>query len=454
MAVKNRPKDKESWVCSDCGYVQAKWTGSCNSCKNWDTMSRFVEVAEEVRRFTQTAAKPILLKDVKVENFARVESGFGELDKVLGGGIVEGSLVLLGGDPGIGKSTLMLMVAHHFCKIGKRVLYVSGEESVEQTSLRARRLGIEIEGLYLLAETLFSNIKAQVDALSPDIFILDSIQIVYKGEIASLPGSVVQVKEIAMECMHIAKQAGITTFVIGHVTKSGELAGPRVLEHIVDTVLDFEGDMEVGYRLLRSHKNRFGPTDEVAIFKMINEGLVEVPNPSEIFLQERLKEVTGSTIVPILEGTRSILIEVQALVAASAFSTSSRRASGIDQNRLALLLAVLEKRMGYHFHNLDVFVSIAGGLKVKETAIDLGVILSIASSFCNRAIDPQTVVIGEVGLSGEIRSVPRFENRVKEAKHMGFKQCICPKRNVGKEIADIKLIGVEKVEQAISYLLG
>ena len=418
-------------------------------------MQRFTEAKEpQQRAYGQVVQKPVQLKDVEMQEFDRFSTGFLELDKVLGGGVVLGSLVLLGGDPGIGKSTLMLMVASQFCKMGMRVLYVCGEESTQQTSLRAKRLGINDEGLYLYAETLFSNIQEQIETLEPDVFILDSIQIVYKGEVNSLPGSITQVREISVECMHIAKQRGITTFLIGHVTKSGELAGPKVLEHIVDTVLDFEGDLDVGYRLIRAHKNRFGPTDEVAMFRMIAEGLEEVPNPSEIFLQERLKEVTGSAIVPTLEGSRAILVEIQALVGASAFSTSSRKASGIDQNRLALLLAVLEKRMGYHFHSLDVFVSVAGGLKIRETAIDLAIVLAIASSFCNRAIDPLTSIIGEVGLGGEVRSVPRIENRLKEIKQMGFKRCILPKRNLPKEKMDIELIGVERVDQAISYLLA
>jgi len=450
-----KQKTKELWICSDCGNEQVKWSGSCPACKSWNTMQRFTESKEPLQRsYGQSVQKPVQLKDVQMEEFERFSTGFLELDKVLGGGVVLGSLVLLGGDPGIGKSTLMLMIARQFCRMGMRVLYVCGEESTQQTSLRAKRLGINEEGLYLFAETLFSNIQEQIEALEPDVFILDSIQIAYKGDVNSLPGSVTQVREIAIECMHIAKQKGVTTFLIGHVTKSGELAGPRVLEHIVDTVLDFEGDLDVGYRLIRSHKNRFGPTDEVAMFRMVSLGLEEVPNPSEIFLQERLKEVTGSAIVPTLEGSRAILVEIQALVGASAFSTSSRKASGIDPNRLALLLAVLEKRMGYHFHSLDVFVSVAGGLKIRETAIDLALILAIASSFCNRAIDPLTSIIGEVGLGGEVRSVPRIENRLKEVKQMGFQRCILPKKNLPKEKMDIELIGVERVDQAISYLLA
>lgn len=447
-------KQKESWVCGECGHAQAKWSGSCFACRNWNTMERMIEVIEKNPRFAMTRAKAVALSEVKPADCERIQTGLPEVDRVFGGGLVIGSLSLLGGDPGIGKSTLMLMIADRFCKKGKRVLYVCGEESAEQTSIRAKRLGIKSDSLFLLAETLFSHIQLQIEEVKPDILIIDSIQIVYKNDLPSLPGSVTQVKEIAMECMHIAKQQGITTLLIGHVTKTGELAGPRVLEHIVDTVLEFEGNQDHGYRMLRASKNRFGPTDEVAMFQMIREGLEEVPNPSEIFLQERQKEVTGSAIIPTVEGSRSILVEVQALVAQSAFSTCARRASGIDQNRLALLLAVLEKKMGYHFHSLDVFVSIAGGLKIREPAIDLGILLAIASSFCNHAIDPGTVVIGEVGLGGEIRSVPRIESRIREAIHLGFKKCILPMKNVPKTKQKIEIIGVNRVDQVISLLLS
>lgn len=446
-------KQKESWVCSECGHDQVKWSGSCSACKRWNTIEKFIEVAELRPRFMKSKSKPMPLKDIVLDKFDKIQTDLKEFDRVLGGGIVQGSLNLIGGDPGVGKSTLMLMIAKELCKSGKKVLYVCGEESLEQTKNRADRLGVLEDQLYLYCETLFSNIKAQVEELQPDALIIDSIQIVYKPEIASLPGSVIQVKEIAMECMHIAKQMGITSFVIGHVTKSGDLAGPRVLEHIVDVVLDFEGDPDLGLRILRARKNRFGPTDEVAMFQMGEKGLEEVPNPSQIFLKERAKEATGSCIVPTMEGTRAILIEIQALVAASAFSTSARRASGIDPNRLALLLAVLEKRVGHHFHNLDVFVSVAGGLRIREPAIDLAIALAIASSFSNRPIDPHTIVLGEIGLGGELRSVPRIESRIKEAKHMGFKRCILPKKSLPKEKGSIELIGVERLEEAIQIIL-
>jgi DNA repair protein RadA/Sms len=418
-------------------------------------------VVDKGKRFDAArseVAKPLRVSEITTSEFRRLSTGMPEFDRLLGGGIVMGSLSLVGGDPGIGKSTLMLQLAQNMAAQGFTVLYVSGEESVEQTSLRARRLGALSENLYLLSDTLFSNIKAQIEQLKPHLIIVDSIQILYKSELPSSPGSVTQVRELSMEFMHIAKGMGIATLMIGHVTKSGEIAGPKVLEHIVDTVLDFEGDRQHGYRLLRSVKNRFGPTEDIVLFQMGPEGLSEVSNPSLLFLEERRKEVAGSIIVPTVEGSRALLIEIQALVAASSFSTSSRKSTGLDPNRLTLLLAVLEKKMGYQLHNCDVFVSIAGGLKIIEPAIDVGILMAMGSSFCNRAVDADIVVMGEVGLSGEVRGVPRLENRLKEAIHMGFKKCICPKRNLKSVSSDlttkIRLIGVDSVEEAIREVLN
>lgn len=401
-------------------------------------------------------SRPVRLKEINLQETPRLLTLIGEFDRLVGGGIVPGSLTLVGGDPGIGKSTLLLQLSHALAKQGLLVLYVCGEESVEQTSLRAQRLGIQTDNLLLLCETNFTLIKNHIDQINPDILIVDSIQIVYKSEISSAPGSVSQVRETTTEFMHLAKGKGLATFLIGHVTKTGEIAGPRVLEHLVDTVLYFEGDKQHHYRMIRVVKNRFGPTDEIAVFQMKQSGLVEVPNPSEIFLEERRKEVIGSVIIPTLEGSRPILIEVQALVTDTVFSTPSRRCTGLDQNRLALLLAVLEKRMGYQLHKCDVFVSVAGGLKITEPAIDLGILLASASSMYNRVLDPETTIVGEVGLGGEVRSVPRIESRLKEAIHMGFKRCIIPKRNL-KGISDeisskINIYGVEFVEEAIHAL--
>lgn len=423
-------------------------------------MHEEVEISIDRKFESQPAisSRPVRLKEISHVNIPRIISGIEEFNRLVGGGIVPGSLTLVGGDPGIGKSTLMLQLANSYACKGLIVLYVCGEESVEQTSLRARRLGVESDNLLLLSETQFSSIKAQIDQVKPNILIIDSIQIVYKSELQSAPGSVTQVRETTAEFMYLAKGHGIATFLIGHVTKSGEIAGLKVLEHLVDTVLYFEGDKQHNYRMVRVVKNRFGGTDEIAVFQMGAEGLVEVSNPSQLFLEERQKEMIGSVIIPTIEGTRPILVEVQALVTNTAFSTPSRRCAGMDQNRLALLLAVLEKRLGYPLHQCDVFVSIAGGMKIVEPAIDLGVLLAVASSLRNRFIDPDTIVVGEVGLGGEIRSVPRMESRIKEAIHMGFRRCIVAKHNlkgISNELKQkIQISPVNDVEEAIKALMS
>lgn len=453
-------KIRSVWHCGECGHQSSKWLGQCPSCSKWNTMHEEIALPTSQQRFEAQAtapSRPMKLREVAHQETPRILTHIRELDRLIGGGIVPGSLTLIGGDPGIGKSTLMLQLSNALAKQGLTVLYVCGEESIEQTSMRAKRLGIDSENLFLLSETNFSHIKAQVDHLNPQILVVDSIQIVYKGDIASAPGSVTQVRETTTEFMHLAKGRGIATFLIGHVTKSGEIAGPRVLEHLVDTVLYFEGDKQLFYRMIRVVKNRFGPTDEIGVFQMNHNGLVEVPNPSEIFLEERKKEIVGSVIIPTIEGSRPILVEVQALVTNTAFPTPSRRCAGLDQNRLALLLAVLEKRVGYQMYKCDVFVSVAGGLRILEPAIDLGVLLAAASSMRNRLIDPDTTVVGEVGLGGEIRSVPRLESRLKEAIHMGFKHCIVPKRSA-KGLSDeiknkIRITSVEMVEEAIDAVI-
>ncbi|QVL57457.1 MAG: DNA repair protein RadA [Simkaniaceae bacterium] len=453
-------KQKTVWVCNECGNKQFKWTGSCNICKSWNTLAEELEAPKKEGRFESKpprSVKPVLIEDVDTANFKRIQTGYRELDRLMGGGIVEGSLNLLGGEPGIGKSTMLLQLSKCFADQGLTVLYVCGEESAEQTSLRAKRLGIKSDKIYLYSETLFSQIRAQIDQIHPDVLIVDSVQIVYKGELPSAPGSVTQVREIAMECMHLSKGNGITTFMIGHVTKSGDIAGPRVLEHIVDSVLEFEGDRQHGYRLMRSVKNRFGPTDDVALFQMNETGLSEILNPSLTFLEERMTGSPGSVIIPTIEGTRALLIEVQALVAPSSFASPSRRSTGLDPKRLSLLLAVLEKRMGYQLHALDVFVSIAGGMKITEPAIDLGTIIAIASCYCNKPIPSDTVVMGEVGLGGEVRSIPRIESRIKEAINLGFKRIILSSKNLkglNKKLTEkITLQGVSHVEEAIKTLL-
>lgn len=452
-------KQKSVWYCNECGHKQLKWAGQCTQCSNWNTLHEELELSSSKRFEAQSSStsRPMRIKEVSVSETPRVITGIHEFDRLIGGGIVPGSLSLVGGDPGIGKSTLLLQLANSLARQGLLVLYICGEESVEQTSMRAQRLGIETDNLLLLNETNFSFIKSHIDQINPDILIVDSIQIVYKSEIASAPGSVSQVRETTTEFMHIAKGRGIATFLIGHVTKSGEIAGPRVLEHLVDTVLYFEGDKQHNYRMIRVVKNRFGATDEIAVFQMQMKGLIEVPNPSQIFLEERMKEVIGSVIIPTLEGSRPILIEAQALVTDTVFVTPSRRCTGLDQNRLALLLAVLEKRLGYQLHRCDVFVSIAGGMRVLEPGIDLGILLAVASSLRNRRIDPETTVVGEVGLGGELRSVPRLESRIKESIHMGFTRCIVPKRNlkgISEEVRrKITILGVDVVDEAVDALI-
>lgn len=454
-------KTKNVWACAHCGHKQPKWLGQCPQCAQWNCLHEEVELAPRPSRFPSraaTASQPVSLKEVSLAETPRWQCGLPECDRLLGGGLIPGSLTLVGGDPGIGKSTLLLQLSAALASQGLLVLYVCGEESVVQTSLRAQRLGIDTDHLLLFSETNFALIQAQIEAKAPRVVIVDSIQLMYKEEVASAPGSVAQVRETAAEFMHIAKSQGIAIFLIGHVTKAGEIAGPRVLEHIVDTVLYFEGDKQHHYRIVRVVKNRFGATDEIGVFQMCAQGLKEVANPSSIFLEERTKGLIGSTIIPTLEGSRPILIEVQALVSETVFPSPSRRSTGIDPNRLALLLAVLEKRMRYPLFRSDVFVSVAGGIKTAEPAADLGILLAVASSFRNRRVDPDTLVVGEVGLGGEIRSVPRLESRLKEAVHMGFSRCLIPRRNaegLSQSLKEkIRVQSIQVVEEAIEAALS
>lgn len=451
---------KSVWYCSECGNKQTKWSGQCSQCSGWNTFQEEKEGPAMEQRYEgrdEARSTPKRLNEISSNETPRIPTGIAECDRLMGGGVVRGSLSLIGGDPGIGKSTLMLQLSNALANQGLTVLYVCGEESIEQTGLRAKRLGIHSERVLLLAETSFAQIKHQIGEIKPDILIIDSIQIVYKNELSSAPGSVSQVREIATECMHIAKGKNIATFLIGHVTKSGEIAGPRVLEHIVDTVFYFEGDQHHNYRMIRVVKNRFGSTDEVAVFQMGTGGLSEVPNPSKLFLEQRLRGVPGSVIVPTIEGSRPILIEAQALVTETPFPTPTRRCTGLDQNRLALLLAVLEKRMKYPLFRCDVFVSIAGGMRIIEPAIDIGLLLAVASSFRNKSVDNQTAIFGEVGLSGEVRAVPRVESRIKEAAQMGFTKCLIPKGNaasfIEKNPYSIAIKPITLVEEAIHELL-
>ncbi len=455
-------KVKSIWSCASCGHNQHNWAGQCPLCKEWSTFNE--EATEAPRRFAaekvaeRSPSKPIPVNEVPPDKTKRIHSHSEEFNRLMGGGIVPGAYTLIGGEPGIGKSTLMLQLAQGLAKQGLVVLYVCGEESVEQTSLRARRLNIDSSNLLLLSETCFESISGHITRLQPDVLVVDSIQIVYKSDLPSAPGSVSQVREVATELMHLAKSRHLTTFLVGHVTKAGELAGPRVLEHLVDTVLYFEGDRQHNYRLIRSVKNRFGSADEVAVFQMGSKGLDEVANPSELFLDQRTHNSIGSVVVPTVEGSRPILVEVQALVTDTVFSSPSRRCAGLDQNRLALLLAVLEKRLGYPMHGSDVFVAMAGGLRVVEPALDLGVLLAVASSFRNRVFCPNTIVAGEVGLGGEVRGISRIENRIKEASRMGFTRCLVPKSSVKglptELTKDIHIKGIQDVEEAIDVLLS
>lgn len=444
-------KVKTLYSCKECGHTQAKWSGQCPTCREWNTFAE--EVQEEKTRFElpqKRVAKPLRLKEIGEWKVDRIKTAFSEFDRLMGGGVVPGSLTLVGGDPGVGKSTLMLQLSKAFCEQGLSVLYISGEESCEQTSMRAKRLGIKTDLLYLYNEASLGQIKKEVEVLQPDVLVVDSIQILYKAEIASAPGSVTQVREVTQELMHQAKGVNLATFIIGHVTKSGEIAGPKILEHLVDTVLYFEGDRQHAQRMIRVVKNRFGTTDEIGVFQMDEQGLKEVLNPSEVLLEERVRGTIGSCVIPTLEGTRPLLIEAQALVTPTGFSTPTRKSQGLDTNRLALLLAVLEKKVGIQFHQCDVFVSIAGGMKVSEPAVDLGVLLAIASSWKNRALDPDLVLIGEVGLGGEVRSCPRMANRLKEAALLGFKKAILPKRSIkGLKHFGLQYCGVETVEEAL-----
>jgi DNA repair protein RadA/Sms len=453
-------KPRTVWYCAECGHQQSKWSGQCAECGRWNVLHEEQVVASSPSRIDSKmliSARPMQLNEVALSTIPRIQTHIKEFDQLIGGGIVPGSLLLVGGDPGIGKSTLMLQISHALVKKGLTVLYVCGEESLEQTKMRANRLGVESDKLFLLNETNMNCIKTHLEELKPNILIVDSIQIIYKPEISSAPGSVSQVRENATEFMHLAKSRGTATFLIGHVTKAGEIAGPRVLEHLVDAVLYFEAVKQHDYRMIRVVKNRFGPTDEIALFQMQSKGLVEISNPSQIFLEERVRGIVGSVIIPTIEGSRPIMIEAQALVTETVFPAPSRRCTGLDQNRLALLLAVLEKRMGYQLFRCDVFVSIAGGMRILEPAIDLGVLAAIASSLRNRKIDPETAVTGEVGLGGELRSVSRLESRIKEAINMGFRRCIVPKRNLkglSEELrSKIEVHGVEIVEEAVEALL-
>ncbi|MDX8047399.1 DNA repair protein RadA [Gracilibacillus sp. S3-1-1] len=453
-------KRKTKFVCQSCGYESAKWMGKCPGCNEWNTLVEEVESTKGQRgnwaTGSVTAHKPEMITRIQSKEEPRVKTKMQELNRVLGGGIVQGSLVLIGGDPGIGKSTLLLQVSSQLAERDLDVLYISGEESTRQTKLRADRLDVSSDRLYVLSETNMLDIANQIDQLKPGFVVIDSIQTVYKEEVTSAPGSVSQVRECTSELMRIAKQNHIPIFIVGHVTKEGSIAGPRLLEHMVDAVLYFEGERHHTFRILRGVKNRFGSTNEMGIFEMREEGLAEVLNPSEIFLEERSQGVAGSTIVASMEGTRPVLVEIQALISPTSFGNPRRMATGIDHNRVPLLMAVLEKRVGLMLQNQDAYVKVAGGVKLDEPAIDLAVAISIASSFRDRTPHTDDVLVGEVGLTGEVRRVSRIEQRVQEAAKLGFKRAIIPTKNMDGWTAptSIELIGVNSVQEAIKVALG
>ncbi|MCI9421829.1 MAG: DNA repair protein RadA [Dorea sp.] len=444
---------KNVYFCQNCGHEESKWLGQCPACREWNT---FVE-----EKVTPAAAKTVkerrdaqvvTLSSIETDEDDRMITGIEELDQVLGGGIVKGSLVLVGGDPGIGKSTLLLQVCQRLSGAGRKLLYISGEESLKQIKLRANRMGEFTENLYLLCETSLDIIRGIIEQQKPDMVVIDSIQTMYNEEVGSAPGSVSQVRESTNIFMQLAKGLNISIFIVGHVTKEGTVAGPRVLEHMVDTVLYFEGDRHASYRILRGVKNRFGSTNEIGVFEMRKEGLTEVKNPSEFMLSGKPKHASGSVVACAMEGTRPMLMEIQALVCKTNFGMPRRTAAGLDYNRVNLLMAVLEKRLGLPLSGYDAYVNIAGGIRLNEPAADLGIVLAIASSYKNRPIAEEVIVFGEVGLSGEVRAVSMPEQRVAEAKKLGFTTCVIPEvsvKTVGK-VDGVKIIGVKSVGEAIS----
>ncbi len=450
-------KAKTIFVCSNCGYESAKWLGKCPACNEWNTFyeEKVVNSSAGVgsSNGNRTKSVPKKLKEVAGLETARTSTGIGELDRVLGGGLVKGSLVLVGGEPGIGKSTLILQLCDKVQGDGK-VLYISGEESAEQVKIRADRLGINNDDIMFLGETNIDNIQEAILSIQPKLVIVDSIQTMYSEEISSAAGTVSQVREITARIMRMCKDNGITTIIIGHVTKDGNIAGPRVLEHMVDTVLYIEGERYFSYRILRSVKNRFGSTNEVGMFEMKNEGMVEITNPSSILISDRKDNPAGSVIVASIEGTRPLLVELQALTTPSVFGIPKRTANGIDYNRLAVLIAVLEKRAGLALGGQDVYLNVVSGIKIAEPAIDLGVVLACTSSYKNVSIPQNVVAIGEVGLTGEVRAVNMIEKRIKEAEKLGFQKCIIPESNkkLLKDNFKLDIIGVKNINEAIRNL--
>lgn len=457
-----KAKSKTMYVCQECGYDTPKWLGRCPGCGAWNTMVEEVIKKDDgpgrgLNLGLSTKSKPCAIGAVQVEKLPRILTGSPELDRVLGGGIIPGSMVLIVGDPGIGKSSLTLRVCANEARAQHRVLYVTGEESIQQVRMRADRLDAIADGLMVVSETNLETIEEHIAELKPEILVIDSIQTVFRPDVQSAPGSVSQVRECAVEILRVAKTNGIAAFIVGHVTKDGTLAGPRVLEHIVDTVLFFEGGNNAEYRMLRAIKNRFGSTNEIGIFEMRDTGLLDVPDASKLFLSERFDDY-GSVIVPTMEGTRPLLVEIQALVAKTPYVPPKRTSDSVDLKRLQLLLAVLEKRVHLAMGACDVFVKAAGGIRIDEPAADLGICVAMASSFAGRQLRPQTVVFGEVGLSGEVRAVSQAEGRVREAERLGFKNIVLPRKNYEQLAADGKfpdvvLYGAANLTEALGYAM-
>lgn len=450
-------KQKTTFFCKECGFESPKWLGQCPGCKEWDSFVEEPVVKTAAGRSVTVTEhrEPSKLSEIVTNDEVRTLTGIGELDRVLGGGIVTGSLVLVGGDPGIGKSTLLLQMCKQLAEAGKYVLYVSGEESVKQIKMRADRLGTFQKELFLLSETDLDIVTEVIGRKKPEIVIIDSIQTMYREEIGSAPGSVSQVRETTSTLMRLAKSLPVSIFIVGHVTKEGVVAGPRVLEHMVDTVLYFEGDGGASYRFLRGVKNRFGSTDEIGVFEMRGNGLVEVPNPSEYMLAGKPKQAPGSIVVCSIEGTRPILIEVQALVCQTNFNMPRRTSTGTDYNRVNLLMAVIEKRMGVRMGDCDAYINVAGGMRIHEPALDLGIILALLTSYRNQSLDDETICFGEVGLAGEVRAVNMAEQRVLEAAKLGFKRCILPKVNcrqlalTKEQTRGLELVGIESIHELL-----
>lgn len=450
---------KSKWICQQCGYETAGYLGKCPECGSWGSFTEEVQSNLKPQNISPQGivndTKPSLINDIHIGEEVRISTNISEFDRILGGGLVQGSLVLIAGDPGIGKSTILLQTSGELCKNGQKILYVSAEESASQLKLRANRLGIKAENLYIYPQTNLESIRAQIDELQPDMVVIDSIQAIYSQTISSSAGSVSQIRECCNILMQIAKNRGITTIVIGHVTKDGNIAGPKILEHMVDTVISFEGDKYKSYRMLRSMKNRFGNTSEVGIFEMQTKGLVEVKNPNELFLNERSQDaIPGSAIIVTNEGTRPLLVEIQALVGTTPYPTPRRVTNGVDNSRLLQILAVLEKRVGLNLSKQDVYVNVMGGIEIDEPSADLGIAIAIATCARDVVVDPQTVIIGEIGLSGEIHPVSNIEKRLNEAVTSGFKKAIIPYANRNIINDKINIVPVKRLIDAITACIS